>query len=282
MDSIPTTSATRNLSPSPAQCRACLNSKPDFGYLTNCCVKKIFTEQDVGKQELAAPMIHYLLTHFKSKFLHPPTAVGNRRHGGTGALPRAASVPPKRERRWTAFHVAAEVKGKIQHMAVHQGREGILGKAWEVSKARSRAILCEAVAEGRGRQPRAAGQAVLWAGKGEAGRLSCEMSPAMCSLSELQQAAHVLYTPVYLAGKGEDLMSFISPQASWGLTHGGPAVNPLTTQMNIGMCSWLLQLQPAHAGEGSPVNVGSVCSASCWISVLKRAAHDTCWFLKAI
>ena len=129
MDSVPTTSAKRNFSPSRAQCRACLNWKPDFGYLTNYCVKEIFTEKDVGKQELAAPMIHYLLTHFKSKFLHPPTAVGNRRHGGTGALPQAASVPPKCVRLRTAFYVAAEVRGKIQRVTVRQGGEGILGKA---------------------------------------------------------------------------------------------------------------------------------------------------------
>lgn len=50
-------------------------------------------EQDVGKQELAAAMIHYLLTHFRSEFLHPPVAVGNRRHCGTSVLPQAAMVP---------------------------------------------------------------------------------------------------------------------------------------------------------------------------------------------
>lgn len=74
-------------------------------------------------------MIHYLLTHFKSKFLHPPTAVGNRRHGGTGALLRVASVPPKCARLWMAFYVAAEVRGKTQRVTVRQGGEGILGKA---------------------------------------------------------------------------------------------------------------------------------------------------------
>lgn len=72
------------------------------------------------------------------------------------------------------------------------------------------------MAQGRGRQPSAAGQegrAVLWAGKGETGRLSCEMSLAAGSLCELQQVAHVLYAPVFLSGKGEDLLRFISPRA---------------------------------------------------------------------
>lgn len=69
-------------------------------------------EQDVGKQELAAAMIHYLLTHFRSEFLHPPAAVGNRRHCGTSALPQAAIVPSECARAWTAFYVAAEVREK--------------------------------------------------------------------------------------------------------------------------------------------------------------------------
>jgi len=63
-------------------------------------------------------MIHYLLTHFKSKFLHPPTAVGNRRHSGTGALPRVASIPPKCVKLQTAFYVAVVVRAKIRSVTV--------------------------------------------------------------------------------------------------------------------------------------------------------------------
>lgn len=123
-------------------------------------------------------MIHYLLTHFKSKFLHPPTAVGNRRHGGTGALLRVASIPPKCARLRTVFYVAAEVREKTQRVTVHQGREWILRKAREWSKARLGAVPCEACRSGqgcgagRGRQPSAAGQAgrpALWAGQAKAG-----------------------------------------------------------------------------------------------------------------
>lgn len=80
----------------------------------------------------------------------------------------------------------------------------------------SLAGVAKAVAQGRGRQPSAAGQAgraVLWAGKGEAGRLSCETSLAAGSLCELQQASHVLRAPVFLSSKGEDLLHFISPWA---------------------------------------------------------------------
>lgn len=104
MDGVPTTSPKEEpfLSRVPS-----LNWKPGFGYLTNYCVKEIFTEWDVGKQELIAPMIHYLLTHLKSRFLHPPTAVGNRRHRGTGAVPQAAnescSIPQKCAWMWTKF-----------------------------------------------------------------------------------------------------------------------------------------------------------------------------------
>lgn len=168
-------------------------------------------------------MIHYLLTQFKSKFLHPPTAAGNRRHGGTGAVPQAASIPPKRARLRTAFYVAAEVRGKAQRVTIHQGREWIFRKAREWSKARLGAVPCEACRSGqgcgagRGRQPSAAGQAgrpALWAGQAEAGRLGCEASLAAASLCELQRAARVLYTSAFLSGKKEDLVCFVSPWAS--------------------------------------------------------------------
>ncbi|KAI1241904.1 hypothetical protein IHE44_0005408 [Lamprotornis superbus] len=51
----------------------------------NVMIRETFTKRGVGKQELAAPMIHCLLTHLRSRFLHPPMAVGNRRHSGTSA-----------------------------------------------------------------------------------------------------------------------------------------------------------------------------------------------------
>lgn len=78
----------------------------------------------------------------------------------------------------------------------------------------SLAGAAKAVAQRRGRQPSAAGQAgreVLWAGKGEAVRLSCQMSLVVGSLCELQQASHVLRAPVFLSGKGEDPLCFIAP-----------------------------------------------------------------------
>lgn len=178
-------------------------------------------------------------------------------------------------------------QGKTQCVTVHQGREGILGRVQSTfwSCPLSLAGAAKAVAQRRGRQPTAAGQAgreVLWAGKGEAVRLSCQMSLVVGSLCELQQTSHVFCAPVFLSGKGEDPLYFVAPCVPWSFIHRDLPINPLTTQMDTGTCNQLLQLQRAHAGEGSPLTIYSGCSASHRISVLKWAARDTCWFLKAI
>lgn len=94
---------------------------------------------------------------------------------------------------------------------------------------------------GEGRQPSAAGQAGRAGagreGKGEAGRLGCETGLASGSLGELQPASHVPCAPAFLSHGRENLVFFLSPWVNEASVHGGPAVKPLTTQMDTEWCA---------------------------------------------
>lgn len=74
-------------------------------------------------------------------------------------------------------------------------------------------------------------------GKGEAGRLGCETGLASGSLGELQPASHVPCAPAFLSHGRENLVFFLSPWVNEASVHGGPAVKPLTTQMDTEWCA---------------------------------------------
>lgn len=180
----------------------------------------------------------------------------------------------------TAFHVAAETRGKAQHPTVHQGRDRILGEASQGPK-HAQELSCvsaaKAVAAGKeGGQALLGRQAGQFCGQGRARRAGWAWprfplwTPATVPNSGF---------PLWQKGRSAALhcpVGIVKPHSWWS------CCKPPYWGLDSGMSSQLLQLQCAHAGEGNPVNIYSVCSTLHGISVLKRAAHDTCWFLKAI